>query len=114
MDTKDLVSTRCVSCNGKGLSETLRPYCSVVCRAIGASGLGWRTNPYRIVDLKSETQLSPGPGFDVTSKGVAELQKKIEYLQEKTRMNLPADWTGLERVNHTPITMINIGVESNV
>jgi endogenous inhibitor of DNA gyrase (YacG/DUF329 family) len=114
METKDLDSTRCASCDGTGIPEILRPYCSVVCRAIGASGLGWRTNPYRIVDVKSETQLSSGPSFDVTTKGVAELKKKIEYLQEKARMNLSAVWIRPERISQTPITTTNMGVEANV
>ena len=61
MDPINLVTTRCVSCDGKGIPETLRPYCSIVCRVLGQSGLGWRMNPCRIVDLSTGIVLTSGP-----------------------------------------------------
>jgi hypothetical protein len=56
-------------------------YCSVVCRVLGRSGLGWRINPYRIVDLKTGLVLSEGPSFDLTPRGIASLQERAKTLQ---------------------------------
>ena len=112
MDSKNLITLRCASCDGKGIPEILRPYCSVFCRAIGPAGLGWRTNPYRIVDLKSETRLSSGPGFDITIKGIAELRKSIENLQEKAGINSPD--SRVKIISSPPINITSTWVDANV
>ena len=66
MEPTNLVLTRCASCDGKGLPEKLRPYCSVVCRTLAHAGLAWRTNPCRIVDIQSGALVNDGPDFDLT------------------------------------------------
>jgi endogenous inhibitor of DNA gyrase (YacG/DUF329 family) len=81
MITQNLSSTRCASCDGKGIPETLRPYCSSVCRVLGQAGLAWRTNPYRIVDIASGALASAGPCFDSTPSGIADLQRRAERLR---------------------------------
>jgi hypothetical protein len=73
----------CPCCAEKGLDRRLKPYCSIVCRTLGQAGLGWRRNPYRIVDLQSGATLSTGPGFGLTLKGIADLQRKAERLRQK-------------------------------
>ena len=92
MDSQDFVSTRCASCDGKGLPGTLRPYCSVVCLTLGHAGLAWRTNPYRIIDIMSGAQVSAGPTFDLTTQGTAELQKHTDRLQEKAWTSSSEPW----------------------
>jgi hypothetical protein len=72
----------CLSCLEPFRERRLRPYCSIVCRVLGQAGLGWRLNPYRIVDLCTGPVLTTGPAFDLTAKGIARLQKKAEILQQ--------------------------------
>ena len=82
MEPNNFVPTRCASCNGHGLPQMFRPYCSVVCRALGLAGLAWRTKPYRVVDLQSGDPVSPGIDFDLTTRGIVEMRKKVERLRE--------------------------------
>jgi hypothetical protein len=72
----------CVSCGGTYRDRRLNPFCSIVCRTLGQAGLGWRLNPYRIVDLESGIVLSTGPRFDLTPKGLAYLQNLAERLRQ--------------------------------
>jgi endogenous inhibitor of DNA gyrase (YacG/DUF329 family) len=70
---KTLNERGCPSCNGKDPDDFLRPYCSVVCRRLACYGLGWRTEPYRIVDLQTGVVVAAGPYFDLSSDGIGEL-----------------------------------------
>jgi hypothetical protein len=80
MEPNNVVPTRCASCNGHGLPQMFRPYCSVVCRTLGHAGLAWRTNPCGIMDIQSGALLSSGPEFDLTPRGLAQMQKQAERL----------------------------------
>ncbi|SRR5258708_36475291 len=71
----------CFSCGVNRSEDRQRTYCSVVCRVPGQAGLGWRLNPYRIVDLDTGNVVRKGPSFDLTREGIAELQKKAEQLR---------------------------------
>jgi hypothetical protein len=64
--SKSLNEIPCPTCGSHDLDDLLRPYCSVVCRALGCFGLGWKTNPYRIV-VGSHPHLvvQAGPSFDL-------------------------------------------------
>jgi hypothetical protein len=120
MDTKDSGSTRCVSCDGNALPKSLQPYCSVVCRALGLAGLAWRTKPYRVVDLHSGDPVNLGPSFDLTMKGMTELQKQSDRVQEKARTNLAAPWVPealslvWEQVAKTPAGVTDARINLNV
>ena len=72
---------RCPSCGSKDLDEVLRPYCSVVCRYLGIRGLGWRINPYRIVDMDTNVVLAGGPQFDLSANGTSELVIKAKAVR---------------------------------
>jgi hypothetical protein len=72
----------CQSCTGKIATKSFRPYCSIVCSILGARGLRWRTGPCRIVDLRSGNTLTAGPEFDLTPRGLAQLQKQAERLSQ--------------------------------
>ena len=96
-----------------------RPYCSVVCRALGLAGLAWRTKPYRIVDLQSGDPVNPGPTFDLTMKGITELQKHSDRLKEKAPTNLSTPWLPealslvWEPVTQTPAGVTDAGINLN-
>ena len=69
--------TLCLSCGLPEGAESSDHYCSVVCRILGREGLGWRTNPYRIVDARTGQVLSEGPAFDLTPRGIARLKGRL-------------------------------------
>src|SRR5450755_2889948 len=81
MNGKHLISRRCASCDGKGIHKSLRPFCSVVCRLLGRAGLGWRTSPYRVIDLETGIVLSAGPQFNFTGAGIRDLQRRATNLR---------------------------------
>ena len=101
----NLGPAQCASCGGKGIQASLRPYCSVVCRTLGLAGLAWRSDPYQIIDIRSGDQVGAGPTFDLTTKGILDLQKHANRKQEKVSMGLstvtvPEDfWFVAERMN---------------
>jgi len=74
-------ATPCLSCGATDGLPVSDRYCSVVCRVLGRAGLGWRTNPYRIVDLQTGQILSEGPAFDLTPRGIARLQARAQAFQ---------------------------------
>ena len=119
MEPNNVVPTRCASCNGHGLPQMFRPYCSVVCRTLGHAGLAWRTNPHRIIDIRSGVQVSVGPDFDLTVEGMTELQKHRDRLQERAQTNLPAPWVPeamslvFEPVTRAQTGMTNAGINLN-
>src|SRR5665213_3837453 len=100
MNGKDLISPRCASCDGKGIPESLRPFCSVVCRLLGRAGLGWRTSPYRVVDLETGTVLSAGAQFNFTGAGIGDLQRRAVNLR-LSAMELPTSLSAA--LTSTPI-----------
>jgi len=79
--THNLNPARCESCEGKGIPENLRPYCSIVCRLLACAGLGWRSEPCRVVDLETGLVLSAGPEFNFTGAGIGELQRRAAHLR---------------------------------
>jgi len=85
----NLSPARCASCSGTGVSERLHPFCSVVCRTLGHAGLAWQTNPCRIMDVRSGIAVNDGPVFDLTDKGIADLRRYVDRLQEKSRADSP-------------------------
>jgi hypothetical protein len=71
-----------------------RPYCNAVCRVLGRFGLGWGTNPYRIV-MRSHPHLvvQAGPNFDLREsalkgqreRGLATERKRRQRRVERLR-----------------------------
>ena len=82
-------SAECRSCGETYRDQRLEPYCSIVCRTLGQAGLGWRLNPYRVVDLESGIVLTTGPRFDLTPEGLTYLQRLAERLR-RPASDLPA------------------------
>jgi len=68
--------TVCPSCGVRDEPIGSDNYCSIVCAVLGRAGLGWRTNPYRIVDLVAGRVVSEGPAFDLTPRGIAWLKER--------------------------------------
>jgi hypothetical protein len=91
----------------------------VVCRTLAHAGLAWRTNPCRIVDIQSGALVNDGPDFDLTIKGMTELQKHRNRLQEKSQTNLPTAWVPeamrllLEPENRAHAGTTNAGINLN-
>src|SRR5579871_2491495 len=109
----NLSAARCSSCDGTGVPERLHPFCSVVCRTLGHAGLAWQTNPCRIVDVQSGVTVNNGPVFDLTDKGIADLQKHADRLQDKTRIGSSTPWVSedvspvLVPITRIPVSMSN-------
>jgi endogenous inhibitor of DNA gyrase (YacG/DUF329 family) len=76
----------CPVCGGHEMDDLLRPYCSVVCRALGRFGLSWRTNPYRIV-VSSHPYLivQAGPNFDLRDSELKRERKRSLATERKRR-----------------------------
>ena len=94
---KAMNETCCPACGSPDLEDLLLPYCSMVCRRLGRLGLGWRTQPYRVV-VASHPHLivQTGPRFDLREsvlKGARDRalaterkrkQRRVERLQDVT------------------------------
>ncbi len=83
---KIMNETRCPACGSPDPDGQLRPYCSVVCRALGRSGLGWRTSPYRIV-VSSHPHLivQAGPNFDLRESALKGKRERALATERKRR-----------------------------
>jgi hypothetical protein len=91
-------TTGCLACEGTYRDKRLQPFCSIVCRTLGQAGMGWRLNPYRIVDLETGMVLTTGPRFDLTPRGL----EYLHSLADRLRQTLTPDNSIPQTIRPTP------------
>lgn len=92
---------KCPACGRKDQDKLLLPYCSVFCRVLGTRGLGWRTNPCRIVDLETRVILTQGRQFDLSGPGLSDLVVRANAIRRTHRLKQLREAAELEQIKRS-------------